>query len=263
MLWESVDPAVALTTRFGFTDAGHAASWLADTLWEAWAVRVDRCDRLVLSASNLLAWLTADGERIIAKCSVDPALFSRLADVAALTAWLHAEGVPVAAPIAASDGCLRVELPGVSVGLLPVIEGDLLDVGEAKQVRKAGRMLATLHQALATYPHPFDGGRPGRDRQLVHNDFRSANILQHRAEITAILDFEEVAYRSRAADLAKASVLLGTRYHDWGPTSPAARDAFVAAYSDVAPLTCAERDELHAGVIAVLNHFGWTQNAIS
>ena len=33
--------------------------------------------------------------------------------------------------------------------------------------------------------------------QLVHNDFRSANVLHDGTGITAVLDFEEVAYRSR------------------------------------------------------------------
>jgi homoserine kinase type II len=120
-------------------------------------------------------------------------------------------------------------------------------------------MLATLHEALATYPHPFGGSRASQQHQLVHNDFRSANILQDGTKITAVLDFEEVTYRSRVADLAKATVLLGTRYHDWGPTNPVVRDAFVTAYSDVAPLTSDERKELQRGINAVMNHFGWTQ----
>lgn len=38
MLWGPVDPADALTTRFGFTDAGHAASWLGDVLQDSWAL---------------------------------------------------------------------------------------------------------------------------------------------------------------------------------------------------------------------------------
>src|SRR5690348_12993051 len=136
MLWESVDPAAALTTRFGFTDAGHATTWLTNTLSETWALRVDRCDRFVMSATNLLAWLTADGKRMVAKCSIKAERFSRLADVAALATWLHAKGLPIAPPIAASDGRLRVELNGMSLGLCPVINGELLDVDDAKQVEQ-------------------------------------------------------------------------------------------------------------------------------
>jgi len=258
MLWEPDDPTDALTTRFGFSDADHAASWLADALQDTWALQPVRCDRLVISASNLLAWFGSDGDSVIAKCSADPSLFARLEEVAALTAWLDAEGIPVAAPIAAQDGRLRVEREGFSLGLCPVVEGELLDVVEPGQVEAAGRMLATLHEALAAHPHPFGGGRAVSGQQLVHNDFRSANILQTSAGITAVLDFDDAIHRSRAADLAKASVLLGTRYHHWGPTDPGTRDAFVTAYDDVAPLTDDERQECHRGVAAVLEQFGWT-----
>jgi len=258
MLWESVDPADDLVTRFGFANTARAVAWLGDTLWDTWAIPVDDCDRLVISAGNLLAWITSGGRRLIAKCSVVPALFPRLADTATLAMWLHAHGIPVAAPVAASDGRLRVELNNVSLGVCPVIDGDLLDADDPVPVNEAGRMLATLHEALDAYPHPIDGARLTRPGQLVHNDFRSANILHDGTTITAVLDFEEVTCRTRVADLAKATVLLGTRYHHWAPTSPVIREAFVAAYRDQAPLTSAEQNELQHGITAVLGHFGWT-----
>ena len=119
-------------------------------------------------------------------------------------------------------------------------------------------MLATLHEALAAYPHRIGGGRSTQQEQLVHNDFRSANILHDGTSITAVLDFEEVTYRTRVADAAKATVLLGTRYHDWGPTSQLVPEAFVAAYHDQAPLTSAEQNELQSGITAILKKFGWT-----
>ena len=158
MLWESADPTDALTKRFGFADAASAVDSMGEALWETWAIAVDDCDRLVISAGNLMAWITTDDRRFIAKWSVFPNLFRRLADTAVLTAWLNASGVPVAAPVPASDGRLRVELNNVSLGVFPVVDGDLLDVGEPAQVFEAGRMLATLHDALAAYPHRIDGG---------------------------------------------------------------------------------------------------------
>lgn len=257
MLWESADPEEALSRRFGFADSVSAAGWLGDTLWDTWAVTVDDCDRLVISSGNLLAWITADDRRLIAKWSVVSKLFQRLADTTALTMWLHHRGIPVAAPIPARDGRLRVELHNVSLGVFPVIEGDLLDVGDPAQVTEAGRMLATLHDAMAAYPHLIDGGPPTRHKQLVHNDFRSANLLHDGTAITAVLDFEEVTYRSRVSDLAKATALLGTRYHNWGPTSQLVREAFVGAYCDQAPLTNAEQSQLQSGMEAVMKHFGW------
>lgn len=257
MLWESADPEEALSQRFGFADAVSAVGWMGDILWDTWAITVDDCDRLVISAGNLLAWITTDDRRLVAKWSVVSKLFQRLADTTTLTMWLHHSGIPVAAPIPARDGRLRVELDNVSLGVFPVIEGDLLDVRDPAQVTEAGRMLATLHDAMAAYPHHIDGGPSARHEQLVHNDFRSANVLHDGTSITAVLDFEDVTYRSRVSDLAKATVLLGTRFHNWGPTSQLVREAFVEAYCDQAPLTNAEQNQLRSGIEAVMKWFGW------
>lgn len=150
-----------------------------------------------------------------------------------------------------------MELDNVSLGVFPVIDGDLLDAGDPAQVTEAGRMLATLHDAMAAYPRHIGGGPSARHEQLVHNDFRSANLLHDGAGITAVLDFEEVTYRSRVSDLAKATALLGTRYHEWGPTSQLVRETFVGAYCDQAPLTNAEQGQLQSGIEAVMKHFGW------
>jgi homoserine kinase type II len=258
MLWESADPADALTERFGFADTVSAVGWMGDVLWDTWAIAVDDCDRFVISAGNVLAWITTDGRRLIAKWSVFPWLFQRLADTATLTMWLQARGIPVAAPIPARDGRFRVELDNVSLGVYPVIAGDLLDVGDPAQVADAGQMLATLHEAMAAYPHRIDGGPSTRHEQLVQNDFRSANILHNGTSIAAVLDFEEATYRTRVADLAKATVLLGTRYRNWGPTSQLVRETFVAAYHDQAPLTSAEKNELPRSITTVLKELGWT-----
>lgn len=257
MLWESADPVEALSQRFGFADAVSAADWVSDTLRDTWAITVDDCDRLVISAGNLLAWITAGDRRLIAKWSVVPKLFQRLADTTALTMWLHHRGIPVATPVPARDGRLRVELDNVSLGVFPVIDGDLLDVRDPAQVTEAGRMLATIHDAMAAYPRHIGGGPSARHEQLVHNDFRSANLLHDGTGITAVLDFEEVKYRSRVSDLAQATVLLGTRYHNWGPTSQFVRDTFVGAYCDQAPLTNAEQNQLQRGIEAVMKHFAW------
>jgi homoserine kinase type II len=258
MLWESVDPRVALTERLGFADPVSAVGWMGDALWDTWAIAINHCDRLVISDRNLLAWMRADDRRLIAKLSVSPSLFQRLADTATLRMWLQTGGIPVAAPIPTSDGRLQVELNNVSLGVCPVIEGDLLDIGDPAQVTEAGQMLATLHETLAAYPDRVDGGRPTGREQLVHNDFRSANILHNGTSITAVLDFESVTYRTRVADLAQATVLLGTRYHDWGPTGEVVREAFVTAYADQAPLTSTEQNELRRSIAGVLKHFGWS-----
>lgn len=148
------------------------------------------------------------------KCTADTELFGRLADVASLTMWLSEGGIPVAAPIPTTKGLLRVVHEHLSLGICPVVDGELLDVDNPAHVIDAGHMLASLHEALAAYPHRFNGALPGRGAQLVHNDFRSANILYDTARISAVLDFDDVTHRARVSDLAKAAVLLGTRYHN-------------------------------------------------
>jgi homoserine kinase type II len=275
MLWESASPRQELTKRFGFRDGVSVAEWVAGVLHRYWGLDAVRCDRLVISGRNVMAWVQAGGRPLVAKWSALPHRFSHLVEAARVVAWLDAQAVPVAAPIPATDGRLLVELgndergrlrsrlplPGgrFLVGVLPVVEGDLLAVDDPAQVADAGRMLATLHQALATYP-----GRVGRRSRrahthLVHNDFRSANILHDGTGISAVLDFEEVTYDTRVADIAKSAVLLATRYRGWGPTDGSVRAAYLSAYDEHAhdPLTTAERHEVDARVAALLTTFGW------
>jgi homoserine kinase type II len=177
-------------------------------------------------------------KKLLASASASPMPFPRSAG------WVTPFGTPG-------------PLDNVSLGVIPVIDGDLLNVGDPAQVTEADRMLATLHDAMAAYPHHIGGGPSARHEQLVHNEFRSANVLHDGTSITAVLDFEEVTYRSRVSDLAKATALLGTRFHDWGPTSQLTREAFVGAYCDQAPLTNAEQNQLQSAIEAVMKHFGW------
>jgi homoserine kinase type II len=75
-----------------------------------------------------------------------------------------------------------------------------------------------------------------------------------------VLDFEEIKHETRAADVGKSAVLLGTRYRDWGPTPKDVRAAYVDAYNDHAhePLTTSERREVDEAIANHLNAFGWT-----
>lgn len=276
MLWESGDPRRELTKRFGFSDASATAEWVVGVLDRHWALEAVRCDRFVISDRNVMAWVQAGDRSLIAKWSSLPARFPHLAEAARVVAWLDAGGVPVAAPLTTTDGRLLVEignemggrlrsrlpLPGnrFLLGVLPVVEGQLLDVDDLVQVEQAGRMLARIHAALAAYPGQVSSGRRGAGRQPVHNDFRSANILYDGTRISAVLDFEELTLDTRVADLAKSAVLLATRYHDWGPTSESVRAAYVDAYDDGADesLTSAERREMDERITAHLVAFGWT-----
>jgi homoserine kinase type II len=87
------------------------------------------------------------------------------------------------------------------------------------------------------------GAPPDRlARQLLHFDVRSGNVLCDRGEIAAILDFEEARHDHPLLELARAAILLGTRYHDWGPVPAAVHAEFVTGYESERPLTPAEAD---------------------
>ena len=76
--------------------------------------------------------------------------------------------------------------------------------------------------------------------QLVHGDYRAANILWRESDIVAVLDFEEVQWGYRVNDLAWAAVHLGTRYHDWGPIGPEIQQTFLQSYQAAHPLDATE-----------------------
>lgn len=164
----------------------------------------------------------------------------------------------------------------LSVAVLPELRGAWLDVADPAAVRAAGATLAELHSALAAIEvdqalamEPVDwrarvqawlaesadtaapDARSAIDRlarllaaapnlehraQLIHNDYRAANILTRGSTIVGLLDFDDVAVTHPVYDVAKASVYLGTLFTDWGPTEPAVREAFRAGYESIRPL---------------------------
>lgn len=233
-----------------------------------------------MSDSNALVWVGTSSGPVVAKWSIDAERFARLAALARLTAWLAQEGLPVSAPVPTSSGHVQVEIHGVSLCLQREIAGDLLDTSDPHQVRAAGATLSRLHDALASYPEadrfpapdPTSGSLAaringwldvapehlpavGRDAlgvlladvpsgglpvQLVHGDFRSANVLCAEEGIAAVIDFEEARFDHRIVELARSAVLLGTRFHDWGPVSSEVRSQFLDGYQSVRPLTADE-----------------------
>ena len=76
--------------------------------------------------------------------------------------------------------------------------------------------------------------------QLVHGDFRSANILCTGAGIAAVLDFEEARLDHCVDELARSAVMLGTRFRDWGPVTSDVRARFREGYESVRRLTAVE-----------------------
>lgn len=232
-----------------------------------------------MSDRNALAWVGTVSGRMLAKWSVAPERFARLAALARLPGWLEEQGLPVSAPVATLGGGFQVETDGASLGLQREIVGDLLDVADPDQVHAAGAILARFHDAMAIYPNVdrlteligpakplaqvirwLDSGShhvPATARealrrivvdmpveplptQLVHGDFRSANVLYADGDVAAIIDFEDARFDHRIAELARSAVLLGTRFHDWRPVTSEVRAEFLDGYQSVHKLTPCE-----------------------
>lgn len=275
MLWEPVDAATALRERFGFTGLDDVGAWITGVLRGTWGLDVEAVPRVVLSDQNLIAW-AAPGT--VVKLCRDPDRFARLDTSTRLLRALAGLGLPVADPLPDTGGRVRVVLDGplgpLSAAVLPELDGDWLDVGDLAAVRDAGAWLARLHTALAGRATAASdlrervaasggadlvAGLPDLDDvpQLVHRDYRAANLLTRDSRVVGILDFDEVRVEHRVHDLAQASVFLATRFTDWGPTPPAARDALRQGYESVRPLNAAEAAWLGALVPWLERHTGF------
>lgn len=163
MLWEDSEPQEALRSRFGLDDHDEALRWLGATLTRVWGVRVEACDRLLLSAANALAWVSTDAGAFVVKVAAHAQDFTRLDAIAALVQQLERDGLPVAAPLPTLTGAARAVLETdrpLSLAMLPRIDGDLLDVDDRTAVRATGELIGRLHVALADVdPAGFGSGR--------------------------------------------------------------------------------------------------------
>lgn len=222
----------------------------------------------------------AGGQPLLLKWSVAPERFARLAVVADVTAWFGSCGLPVAAPLPTRHGRVQAEVDGVSAVLQRVLVRTWLDVDDPRQVHHAGVVLAQVHRALAEYPGAaaaratVQTAPPAREQitgwldsepatlsagaraalvriveaapaepsatQLVHGDVRAANLLVADGDVTGMLDLEDLWFDTPVGELARSAVLLGTRFHDWGPVSPAVRAEFLAGYRSVRDLDAEE-----------------------
>ncbi|PYY36519.1 phosphotransferase [Curtobacterium sp. MCBD17_030] len=289
MLWEQDDPTDVLRNRFGFADAEAVGDWVRSTVERHWRVRVGPPERMVMSDSNALAWVRGGDERLLVKWSVAPDRFERLAFTSDLTAWLGAQGLPVSTPVPTLEGEVQVTDDGISLGLQRVIDGAHLDVEDADQVRAAGATLARLHDALRSCPlhdsrpgvlsaparltdqiagwiasEPPSLSQTARDvlwrmlerapadlppLQIVHGDYRAANILCVGTTVVGVLDFEELRLDHRIVEVARSAVMLGTLFRDWGPVPVSVRQQFLDGYQTVRALT---DEELHWWPVLVL-----------
>ncbi|WP_306892531.1 phosphotransferase [Agromyces albus] len=194
---------------------------------------------------------------------------------------------PIAALDGRDRVMLDGPLGPLSIAVLPELSGDWLDPEDVASVWAAGACLAELHEALRSNPvdqmlttagvaglterivewiaHQDRGLAPvashrlkelvanlpelDDEPQLVHNDFRAANILTRGSNIIGVLDFDEMQWDHRVSDLAKASIYLGTRFTDWRPTPAAVRQTLRAGYESVRPLGPVEAGWLDALIL--------------
>lgn len=173
LLWETADEQAALQERFGLEDLGSATDWLAATLREHWGLTVRACRRLTISDHNAIAWVSTDRGELVVKWSREERLFPRLEATTELITLLADQGVPVASPLLAREGAVRVVADGpigpLSVAVLPEIAGAWLDVSDLDAVRTVGACLARLHEVLRGLDLPALEGptpRPPRERVL-------------------------------------------------------------------------------------------------
>lgn len=289
MLWETTDPLAVLSERFGFPSGSEAVAWLRGVVSRYYGMSLKDCQRIVMSDGNALGWISTSQGRFIAKWSRTPEKFVRLDAISDLTAWLASRGHSVSAPVPSHAGKAQIVVDGASLNVQRVMPGYHLDVTDGAQVHRAGATLARLHADLRAYPQalnmsdvprttrsahelisswlesdlshlphaPLDALR-GRvaaasaapiDAQLVHGDFRAANVLTRGAQVTAVLDFEEMRFDSPIGELARSAVMLGTLFHDWGPVPPQVHDALLKGYESVHPLSGPQRSWWHPLVL--------------
>jgi Ser/Thr protein kinase RdoA (MazF antagonist) len=103
-----------------------------------------------------------------------------------------------------------------------------------------------LVDAIARFAAEISPDLDAQPRQLVHNDFHPWNVLiDASGEISGVLDFGDVVRTPRVCDVG---VALGYLIPDDGPGA-AVREAFVAGFESVVPLTEVER-RLLPGLVA-------------
>ncbi|HEY9291477.1 MAG TPA: phosphotransferase [Microlunatus sp.] len=298
MLWESTDADVELQRRFGFASVDAAAAWAEELLAEDYDLELTRLDRMVISAHNLMLWVTtAAADRLMIKVCRLTEAHDWLSARAALVQWLAEQELPVAAPLRTRSGDDQLLRDDSSIGVQPILPGELLDATDLDQVRAAGSTLATLHRQLAIWPdavlledvQPVAGsstlwaypdGRaetvpselrrrleqrivdlPELSRQPVHSDFRGANVLYGDGEITGVIDFEEARLDAAVVDLAHAVCLLGTWYRNWQPITDRAQRLFLDSYTERRPLTDPEQVWLAPLVGWGMLGQGWWEDA--
>lgn len=246
------DIGVRACTRIVLSDT-NALAWLdtsAGPLVAKWSVATERFARLE-ALSHVLARLARDGVPVSALL---PTPDGRLqVEVDGVSPGLQRE---VAGAILDVGDPHQVHAAGAALARLHRHLADLPDeIADAPALR-IPEAPPSLSRRLQDW---LDAGRPHlpeaalralRDgtpddteelpRQLLHGDFRSTNVLWEGGRISGILDLDEARRDHRIDEVARSAVLLGTRFTDWEPVTPAIRADFLRGYAGENPLTPTE-----------------------
>lgn len=280
MLWETADAAEVLRDRFGLADGRAVHEWLttvgsrwdveitecrrivmsdrnalawlttpAGELLAKWSVAPERFERLS-ELADLTLWLGERGAPVSAPVTTNAGSTSVRADGVLVTLQRVIDGdhLDVADPT-------QVKAAGA---VLARLHDDLAQYPRAEQVRQpttapggtlADRVTAWLETDRPHIPAPLlatmrrltdAAPTEAMPIQLVHGDYRAANILCADTRVLAVIDFEEARFDHAIGELARSAVMLGTLFRDWGPVSSQVRDDFLAGYQSVRPLSTVE-----------------------
>ncbi|MFI7634958.1 phosphotransferase enzyme family protein [Nonomuraea sp. NPDC049400] len=188
--------------------------------------------------------------------------------------WCHATALHAAttlpeavAPVPTADGATVITVAGRPISCWPYVEGEWPDSDVPAQRVAGARLLARLHESLATFrpaPRPvpafqesglygdppqdaLDLGDPALDRWLaefharhplrhpLHGDYYTGNTLARHGDIVAVLDWDEAFVGAPEVELAAAAL-------EWGDDEFGPSKEFVAAYHEAGG-TAGELDE--------------------
>jgi homoserine kinase type II len=251
--------------------AGNALAWIATdrgSMIAKWSVYAALHDRLE-ETSRLTSWLARSGYPVSAPIPLNTGAIRLRADGASIELQAVIDGFlldPEDSAQAQLGGATLARLHGLLAAYPRAAEVAGRSSSPKEHASLTDRVRVWLESEAAEVPPDVTGAlarlsdvAPSESppSQLVHGDYRSANLLCTGSAITAVLDFEEVAADHCVMDLAKASVLLGTRFRDWRPIAPSSRRRFLEGYQSVRPLSAIE-----LGWIDVLVLW-WTLQAVA
>ena len=243
--------------------AGNALVWITSSTGRMilkWSARPSLFERLA-NVARLTSWLDGRGLPVSAPL---PALNGDL--------QVERNGFSIGLQSVANgsmldaDNLAQVHAAGAELARLHLALAEYPDAGplgpggQADSTPLRTRVEGWLHAAAGDHVAPLEkslrrrlGSLPSDTTlpapQLVHLDIRSANLLCDGDRISAILDFEEAGIDHPVDDLAKAVVLLGTRFKHWGPVPPETQATFEAGYRAVRELSAPEAAWLEALIL--------------